>query len=274
VRKLLKDAVMPEVSRVYRLLAKANIPARAAYLIRVAGKDWNPLSLIGACAAAFVGGFVLGMSFPYFINGVTTGTVIGLVTGAIPYLYVKRLGTKRLAQLEELFPDALDFLARSVRAGHSFSISLSMVSDNVPEPLAMELTTLFSELNLGASLATAFENFTNRIPLLDFRFFTSAVILQRQTGGNISEILGRLAHVIRERFRLKGEVKAASAHGKMTAGILTLMPLVTTGLLSMVAPTYISGMLKDPDGKMLLIAAGVSVVLGNYCIKRIIKIKV
>jgi len=197
-----------------------------------------------------------------------------VVLGSIPYLYVKRLGTKRLGLLEEQFPDALDFLARSVRAGHSFSISLSMVTDNVPEPLAMELGTLYSELNLGAPLATAFENFTNRIPLLDFCFFTSAVMLQRQTGGNISEILGRLAHVIRERFRLKGEVKAASAHGKMTAGILTVMPIATCGLLSIVAPSYISGMLKDPDGKYLLMAAGGSVLLGNYFIKRIIKIKV
>jgi tight adherence protein B len=176
--------------------------------------------------------------------------------------------------LEEQFPEALDFLARSVRAGHAFLISLSMVGEHVPEPLSMELRTLFNEINLGAPLGQALENLTTRVPLLDFRFFTSTIMLQRQTGGNLNEILGRLAHVIRERFRLKGEVKSASAHGRLTAGILTVLPILTGFALLAVAPGYLQGMANDPDGKYMIVGAGVMVLLGNYFIRRIIKIKV
>ena len=179
-----------------------------------------------------------------------------------------------MAQIEEQFPEALDFIARSVRAGHAFMISLSMVGDHVPEPLSTELRTLFNEVNLGAPLGTALESLTNRIPLLDFRFFTSTVMLQRQTGGNLNEILGRLAYVIRERFRLKGEVKAASAHGRLTAMILTLLPVLTGLALVAVAPGYLQGMAKDPDGKYMMVGAGIAVLVGNYFIRRIIKIKV
>ncbi len=135
--------------------------------------------------------------------------------------YVRQKRTKRLDKLEEQFPEALDFLARSMRAGHAFSISLEMVGEEMADPLGQEFRALFNEQNLGAPLDIALRNFTERVPLLDCRFFTSSVLLQKQTGGNLSEILSRLAYVIRERFRLKGQVKAASAHGRLTATILT-----------------------------------------------------
>ena len=118
-----------------------------------------------------------------------------------------------------------------MRAGHAFTISLRMVSEDLPEPLGLEFRTLFNEQNLGAPLDTALYNLAERVPLLDVRFFVSAVILQKQTGGNLGEILTRLAHVIRERFRLKGQVKAASAHGRITALVLTIMPVATTFLM-------------------------------------------
>jgi tight adherence protein B len=274
VKKILKDAVMPEVSRLYTVLASVNLAKKTEDILRVSGLTWTPMALVGATAIASIPGFLLGMRFPLVFNRPLSCLTFGLATAFLPYWYVRRCARKRLDQLEEQFPDALDFLARSVRAGHSFTISLSMVGDNVPNPLSGELDTLFNEINLGASLNTAFINFTKRVPLLDFRFFTSAVMLQRQTGGNISEILTRLAHIIRERFRLKGEVKASSAHGRLTAGILTAMPAVTALLLSIVAPGYLQGMAKDADGKYLLIAASTAVLIGNYIIRRIIAIKV
>ena len=153
---------------------------------------------------------------------------------------------KRLDALEEQFPEALDFLARSMRAGHAFSISLQMVGEEIVDPLGQEFRTLFNEQNLGAPLDIALRNFTDRVPLLDCRFFTSSVLLQKQTGGNLSEILSRLAYVIRERFRLKGQVKAASAHGRLTATILTLLPVATMLGLLVVAPGYLQGMACRP----------------------------
>src|SRR5262249_31778007 len=158
----------------------------------------------------------------------------------------------RLDALEEQFPEALDFLGRSMRAGHAFTISLEMVGQELPDPLGQGFCTLFNEQNLGAPLDVAMRNFTDRGALLDCRFFTSSVMLQKQTGGNLSEILSRLAYVIRERFRLKGQVKAASAHGRMTATILTLLPVATMLGLLAVAPGYLQGMAEDPDGKWLI----------------------
>ena len=153
--------------------------------------------------------------------------------GSLPYFYLRIKRAKRIAAFEEQLPEALDFLARSMRAGHAFSISLEMLGQESPDPLGQEFRVLFNEQNLGAPIDVALANFAGRVPLLDVRLFVSSVLLQRQTGGNLSEILIRLAYLIRERFQLKRQVKAASAHGRMTAAMLTILPLVM-----MIAPAY------------------------------------
>jgi len=187
---------------------------------------------------------------------------------------VRSKRSKRLGTMEEQFPEALDFLARSMRAGHAFAISLEMLGEEMADPLGQEFRALFNEQNLGAPIDIALNNFSTRVPLLDVRFFTSSVMLQKQTGGNLSEILSRLAYVIRERFRLKGQVKAASAHGRMTATILTMLPVCTMLALLFVAPGYLQGMAEDSDGKFLIGGAIVAQILGNFFIKKIINIKV
>jgi tight adherence protein B len=239
-------------------------------MIQQAGLNWTSTRLISAMGLMSIPGAAIG-----FIVAGPAVCVLGALAGAmLPYLFVRKKRSKRLDTLEEQFPESLDFLARSMRAGHAFTISLEMVGEELPDPLGQEFRTLFNEQNLGAPLDVAMRNFTNRVPLLDCRFFTSSVMLQKQTGGNLSEILARLAYVIRERFRLKGQVKAASAHGRMTATILTLLPVgLMIGLL-MVAPGYLQGMAEDSDGKKLIAAAVIAQVLGNYFIKKIIKIKV
>jgi tight adherence protein B len=211
---------------------------------------------------------------PFLFNGPLTAIVMALFFGTIPYLVVRAKRKKRLNTLEEQFPESLDFLARSMRAGHAFSISLEMLGEEMPDPLGQEYRALFNEQNLGAPIDIALRNFTMRVPLLDVRFFTSSVLLQKQTGGNLSEILSRLAYVIRERFRLKGQVKAASAHGRITASVLTLLPIATMLALLYVAPGYLQGMAADSDGKFLIGGAIVAQILGNFFINKIIDIKV
>ena len=161
-----------------------------------------------------------------------------------------------------------------MRAGHAFTITLQMVGEELADPLGQEFRTLFNEQNLGATLEAALRNFAERVPLLDVRFFTSSVLLQKQTGGNLAEILTRLAYVIRERFRLKGQVRAASAHGRLTATILTLLPIATMLGMLVVAPGYLQGMAADPDGKWLVGGSIFAQFLGYYFIRKIITIKV
>ena len=272
VSNLLKEIDSDKPTGLKRLVASLQFSKHAEEQIQQAGLTWTANRLLTAMALMVVPGVLLGLWLD--VIGAATPVVLGLVFGSIPYLIVRSKRKKRLATLEEQFPEALDFLARSMRAGHAFSISLEMLGEEMADPLGQEFRALFNEQNLGAPLDIALRNFSMRVPLLDVRFFTSSVLLQKQTGGNLSEILSRLAYVIRERFRLKGQVKAASAHGRLTASILTVLPLATMVGLLFVAPGYLQGMAADSDGKYMIGGAIVAQILGNYFIKRIIDIKV
>jgi tight adherence protein B len=274
VATLLKELDPERRSGFKALLTSFQFSRHAQVQLQQAGLNWSSARLLAAMGLAAIPGLGLGSVFHLLLNGPTTAIALGIVGAASPYLFVRHKRKKRMEQLEEQFPEALDFLARSMRAGHAFTISLEMLGEELPDPLGQEFRALFNEQNLGAPLDLALRNFTERVPLLDARFFTSSVLLQRQTGGNLSEILTRLSYVIRERFRLKGQVKAASAHGRLTATILTVLPVATMVGLLVVAPGYLQGMAEDSDGKWLIGGAIFAQILGNFFIKKIINIKV
>lgn len=272
---LLKDRHDPEKSSALdRFLKSINAVPLAENLLRQAGLPWSATRLFRTMGGLGAGGALIGILNPLLGGPVSTGLALGLISAGLPLVYARRLRAKRMAKIEEQVPEAMDYLSRAMRAGHAFTVSIGMVGDDLPDPLGQEFRALFNEQNLGGSLESAFANFTRRLPMLDTRFFASAVLLQRQTGGNLSEILLRLSDVIRERFRLKGHVQAVSAHGRMTAGILTALPILTAIALYIAAPGYLQGMMKDPDGKKLILGAIVSQVIGNFVIGKIIKIKV
>jgi len=263
----------PEVDAVEAVLDKG-LYGRALKLIQQSGLPWTVSRLvfsmlIGALIGGFVGWQFLPLGFPWL-----AGLIGAAVAAMMPYWFVKFKRSQRLAELEVQLPEALDFLARSMRAGHAFSISLEMLGTETPDPLGQEFRVLFNELNLGAPLEPALANFGGRVPLLDVQLFISSVLLQRQTGGNLSEILMRLAYIIRERFRLKGQVKAASAHGRMTAVVLTVLPFVLMVALLIVAPGYLQGMARDDTGRWMILGAIAAQGLGYYFIRRIVNIKV
>jgi tight adherence protein B len=274
VTNLLKDIDPDQPTGLKALLSKLQFSRHAQEQIQQAGLNWSPTRLLTAMGLATIPGLGIGAWTQILLNGPTSAIIFAIITGMIPYLIVRHKRTVRLNKLEEQFPDALDFLARSMRAGHAFSISLEMIGEEMADPLGQEFRALFNEQNLGAPLDIALRNFTLRVPLLDVRFFSSSVLLQKQTGGNLSEILSRLAYVIRERFRLKGQVKAASAHGRLTATILALLPVVTMVGLLVVAPGYLQMMAADSDGKWMIGGAIFAQILGNFFIKKIINIKV
>src|ERR1039458_6196677 len=274
VSNLLKEIESEKPTGVKRLVAALLFSKHAEEQILQAGLNWSSSRLLTSMALMIIPGVGLGLLVPFLFNAAATAVVMGLFFGSIPYLVVRAKRKKRLNLLEEQFPESLDFLARSMRAGHAFSISLEMLGEEMADPLGQEFRALFNEQNLGAPLDTALRNFSERVPLLDVRFFTSSVLLQKQTGGNLSEILSRPAYVIRERFRLKGQVKAASAHGRLTATILTLLPVATMIGLLVVAPGYLQGMAADTDGKWMIGGAIFAQILGNFFIKKIINIKV
>jgi tight adherence protein B len=242
--------------------------------IKQADLTWSVEGFFLFSLIGIVIGALLGTRLKMLPGAYSGPVLIGTILGLGPSIYLYQVRSKRLGALEAQLPEALDFLSRSMRAGHAFAISLQMVGEELPDPMGREFRTLFNEHNLGAPLETAMRAMCDRIPLLDLRFFSSAVMLQKQTGGNLSDILTRLSYVIRERFRLRGQVKAASAHGRMTAMILGGLPLVTVVALMFVAPGYLDGMAADPDGRMLIGGAVVGQILGNMIIRKIINIQV
>jgi len=274
ITTLLKEIEPDRPTGFKAILRALQFTRHSQELLQQAGMSWSSSRLLAAMALMTVPGVVLGFVFPILLSGPVTAFVLAGIMGAAPYLFVRQKRKQRMDRMEEQLPEALDFLARSMRAGHAFTITLEMVGEEIVDPLGQEFRTLFNEQNLGAPLDIAMRNFATRVPLLDIRFFTSSVLLQKQTGGNLSEILSRLAYVIRERFRLKGQVKAASAHGRLTANILTIMPVATMLGLLLVAPGYLQGMAEDSDGKWMIGGAIVAQILGKFFINKIINIKV
>ncbi len=197
--------------------------------------------------------------------------VLGLVG---PFLYVARKRSKSLQKFEEQFPEALDFLARSMRAGHGLSISLEILSKDAGEPLASSIRRVCHEMQLGAALNVCLEKMVSMVPLVDVRFFVSSVLLQQETGGNLSEILNKLSFVIRERSRLRGQVKSLSAHGRITGLVLLMMPVAVVLILLASNPTYLSTLTTDKDGRIMLYGAIAGQIIAYFVINKIVNIKV
>lgn len=256
-----------------KLIKKFNLTDKLHALIEQAGLKWNPVKLVHMCLTAFLVGYGVGFMVappafkPYLL-------VVALAFGMIPVLYVIRLRSSRLKKFEEIFPDTLEFISRSMRAGHAFSVSLEMIHREFAEPLSGEFRRTFEEHNLGLPLDVALQGLSKRIPLLDVHFFVSAVLLQKRTGGNLAEILDKLAYVIRERFKLRGRIRAISAHGKMTGLALTCIPIGVGITMFFVNPDYVKFFFEDDIGNMMLGAAIGFQIVGYLVIKKIVTIEV
>ncbi|SRR5579883_38314 len=257
-----------------RLLSSFDFSKKWTSMIQQAGLTWTPAQMVLSMGVLALVGILLGLKFHLLFDPVLSGIALGALFSSLPFLFLRHKRTKRLAKFEEQFPEALDFVARALRAGHAFQVSLSMLSQESPEPLRGEFLKVYNEQNLGESLPVVLRHLSERVPLLDVKFFVAAVLMQRETGGNLGEILTKLASVIRDRFRLKGQVKAASAHGRITATVLTVLPIVTVLILSLIAPGYLPAMAKDPDGRHLMIASAVAQIIGYLAMRKIINIKV
>jgi tight adherence protein B len=225
--------------------------------------------LVLAAVGGFIGSRISVLMFPWLS---ALGCALGLGGAPVMYIYKKRSG--RMAAFEAQFPEALDFVSRSVRAGHALSISLEMLANEAEAPLGPEFRRLTNELNLGTPFDVGLRGLAERVPLVDVRFFVSAVLLQRETGGNLTEILASLATLIRSRFRLKGQVKAMSSQGRITALVLTVLPILLGMAFMVISPDYLPGMARDPTGRYMILGAIVGQIIGYFIMKRIVNIKV
>jgi tight adherence protein B len=201
--------------------------------------------------------------------------LIGFLVGAaFPFLVLRVKRSRRMNAFEEQFPEALDLIARALKAGHAFATGLKMVADEMPQPVGPEFRKTFDEQNFGLPLKDALENLTMRIPLLDVRFFATAVLIQRETGGNLSEILENLAHVVRERFKILRQVRVYTAHGRLTGYVLLALPAFLAIALMFINPDHMNLLFRERMGQMMLLASIVMQTFGFLWIKQIVKIEV
>jgi tight adherence protein B len=199
---------------------------------------------------------------------------IALAAASVPFLVIAFLRSRRLGAFERLFPEALDLLARAVRAGHAFTTGLEMIAAELADPVASEFKTTFEEQNFGLPFRDALFNLTERIPLLDVRFFVTAILIQKETGGNLAEILDTLARVIRERFKLQREVKVRTAQGRLSAAILIALPPTMMLLLTFINPNYMKVLFTDALGPLILTTAFGLQVIGGVIIWKIVNFEV
>ncbi len=258
---------------VLKVIQRFELQDRLKTLLEQAGLKWKVARLIHMCLSLFLCGFALGwLLIPSRFQALAVLPALAL--GALPLLYVSAKRTSRLSKFEEQFPESLEFVARSMRAGHAFSVSLEMLHREFQEPLAGEFRRTFEEHNLGLPLDAALQKLAQRVPSLDVHFFVSAVLLQKRTGGNLAEILDKLAYVIRERFKLRGKIKAISAHGRMTGMALSSIPCAVAAIMFLVNPDYVTFFVREEVGNYMALSGVALQILGYAIIKKIVNIEV
>src|SRR5579863_6620422 len=264
---LLRDEMLSSIPAVHRVLLQWSWPGRLREFLRQAGLRMKPAKLllicgvVGAAADLIAGRFFL--HFPIAL-------LIGVAAGLVPIAVVAGMRKRRLRKFEEHFPEALDLLGRAVRAGHAFTTGLEMIAKESSEPVAGEFRATFEEQNFGLPLRDALLNMTERIPLVDVRFFVTALLIQKETGGNLAEILDGLARVIRDRFRIYREVKTRTAQGRLTAAILISLPPLMMLMLEIINPHYIHILFDDSAGPMILAVAATMQLIGSALLWKII----
>jgi tight adherence protein B len=214
----------------------------------------------------------------YLVTTVFTGIILfgllaGVIAGALPYLYLRRARTKRIRKFEEQFPEAIDLIARALRAGHALPTGLEMVADELPPPVSTEFRALYDEQNFGLTLPEALKNFAGRVPVLDARFFVTAVLTQREAGGNLAEVLDHLAQVIRERFKVKRQVRVISAHGRITGWVLAFLPPSVAVASFFLNPSHLRTLMGDPLGVRMIQVAVVMQIIGTLAIRKLVDIE-
>jgi tight adherence protein B len=233
--------------------------------------DMRAGNFLGICGLSAVVTVILGYAASKQIQVAWVAMLIGCV---LPYGFVTYKRNKRFEKFEELFPEAIDTLARAVRAGHAFTTALEMITAEIAEPIAGEFRQLYEEQKFGMPVRDALMNLTDRMPLVDVKFFVTAVMLQRETGGNLAEILDNLSYVIRERFKIQRQVRVYTAQGRLTMALLMGMPPIIVTVMLVLNPSFIHPLFADPIGHTLLVLGITLQTIGYFVIRKIIRIQV
>jgi tight adherence protein B len=268
---LLRDEQLSRIPAFDNLLRRSARVSAVQEALTQAGMKYRAGNFLLLC---LVVGIACALAATLYTHNPAIGWASLLIGAFLPYSIVSYRRQKRFEKFEELFPEAIDTLARAVRAGHAFTTALELISNEISEPLAGEFRKLYEEQKFGMPVRDALMNLTERVPLVDVKFFVTAVMLQRETGGNLAEILDNLSYVIRERFKIQRQVKVHTAQGRLTMLLLMCMPPAVVTILLFFAPEFVRPLFYDPMGHVMLVLSIALQTIGYFVIRRVIKIQV
>ncbi len=268
---LLRDEQLSKIPALDSLLRRSPRVSAMQEALLQAGMKFRAGNFLLLCVLF---GVLSGLAAALYTKNPAIAWAALIIGSFLPYSFVSYRRQKRFEKFEELFPEAIDTLARAVRAGHAFTTALEMISNEVADPLASEFRLLFEEQKFGMPVRDALMNLTERVPLVNVKFFVTAVMLQRETGGNLAEILDNLSYVIRERFKIQRQVRVHTAQGRLTMALLMAMPPTVVTILAIFSPEFVRPLFYDPIGHTLLVASIALQTIGYFVIRKIIKIQV
>jgi tight adherence protein B len=268
---LLRDEMLSQIPALDHLLRRSERISKLRTLLEQAGLKMRAGNVLLLCLLSGAGLGLLVVVFSGFPQFVWLGVIFGAI---LPYSYANYRRSKRFQKFEEIFPEAVDTLARAVRAGHAFTTALELIANEISDPVASEFRKLFEEQKFGLPVRDALLNLTERVPLVDVKFFVTAVMLQRETGGNLAEILDNLSYVIRERFKIMRQVRVHTAQGRLTMMLLMGLPPIIIVTMQIMNPSFIRPLFDDPIGHALLVVGMTLQTVGYFVIRRIIQIHV
>ena len=268
---IVRDEQLSDIPALDAILRRSQRVSNLQKMLTQGGLSLRAGNYLTVCA---VTGIVSAIT-TYAVSRRTEFAWIAMMVGfMLPYVYASMRRNKRFEKFEELFPEAIDTLARAVRAGHAFTTALEMITNEVAEPIAGEFRQLYEEQKFGMPVRDALLNLTQRVPLVDVKFFVTAVMLQRETGGNLAEILDNLSYVIRERFKIQRQVRVYTAQGRLTMALLMGMPPIIVTVMLILNPGFIHPLFADPIGHALIVGGITLQTVGYFVIRKIIRIQV
>lgn len=268
---LLRDEQLSQIPALDTFLRRSTRISNLQKMLAQADMSLRVSNFLGISALTGVAATIIAYVLSKRVEVAWIALLVGFV---LPYSYASIRRNKRFEKFEELFPEAIDTLARAVRAGHAFTTALEMITAEVSEPVAGEFRQLYEEQKFGMPVRDALLNLTDRMPLVDVKFFVTAVMLQRETGGNLAEILDNLSYVIRERFKIQRQVRVYTAQGRLTMALLMGMPPIIVTMMLLLNPSFIRPLFSDPIGHFLLVAGITLQTIGYFVIRKIIRIQV
>ena len=270
-REVLRRETLSGLPWFHRLLSRMNWSTRLQALLRQAGAPGNPgLYVLASLLLWMTGFYIMLIASGWFLVSLPAGFVLAW----LPFWWVRRRRTKRMDAFQRQLPEALDLIGRALRAGHTFDGGMRMVVDEFDDPIGPEFGQTLEEINFGAHVDEALRGLLDRVDCPDLKFFVVSVNIQRETGGNLAEIIGNIANLVRERFKLLGKVRVLSAEGRLSAMILLALPFLITLVIQFLNPEYMTDLYVKPMGRMLLGGALVSMAFGALVIRRMIRIRV